>query len=37
MLDANFCGVYEFDEGKVISFHVHFDQAELLTQLGLTP
>ena len=29
------CGVYEFDEGKVTSFHLYFDQAELLGQLGV--
>lgn len=33
----NFCGVYEFDEGKIISFHLYFDQMELLSQLGLVP
>ena len=36
-MDANFCGIYEFDEGKVTSFHLYFDQTELLTQLGLAP
>ncbi|MBV9379214.1 MAG: ester cyclase [Streptosporangiaceae bacterium] len=36
-LDANFTGVYEFDDGKITSFHLYFDQAELLSQLGLTP
>jgi predicted ester cyclase len=30
-------GVYEFDEGKITSFHLYFDQAELLSQLGITP
>ena len=30
-----FTGVYEFDEGKVTSFHLYFDQAGLLSQLGL--
>ncbi len=30
------CGVYEFDEGKITSFHLYFDQAELLSQLGVT-
>jgi steroid delta-isomerase-like uncharacterized protein len=30
------CGVYEFDEGKITSYHLFFDQAELLAQLGLT-
>ncbi len=29
------CGVYEFEEGKITSFHLYFDQAELLGQLGL--
>ena len=31
----NMCGVYEFDDGKITSFHLYFDQAELLRQLGL--
>jgi heme-degrading monooxygenase HmoA/predicted ester cyclase len=30
------CGVYEFEEGKITSFHLYFDQAELLSQLGIT-
>jgi predicted ester cyclase len=30
----NMCGVYEFDDGKITSFHLYFDQAELLRQLG---
>jgi predicted ester cyclase len=34
-VDAPFCGVYEFDEGKITSVHLFFDQMELLTQLGL--
>jgi len=34
---SRFCGVYEFDEGKITSFHLYFDQAELLRQLGLIP
>ena len=29
------CGVYEFEEGKITSFHLYFDQMELLGQLGL--
>jgi predicted ester cyclase len=29
------CGVYEFEEGKITSFHLYFDQAELLGQLEL--
>jgi predicted ester cyclase/heme-degrading monooxygenase HmoA len=35
-VDAPFCGVYEFDEGKITSVHLFFDQVELLTQLGVT-
>jgi len=34
-VDARFTGVYEFEEGKITSFHLYFDQAELFTQLGL--
>jgi heme-degrading monooxygenase HmoA/predicted ester cyclase len=34
--DLPFTGVYEFDEGKVISYHLYFDQVELMSQLGLT-
>jgi heme-degrading monooxygenase HmoA/predicted ester cyclase len=34
-VDAPFTGVYEFEEGKITSFHLYFDQVELLTQLGL--
>jgi limonene-1,2-epoxide hydrolase len=30
-----FCGVYEFEEGKITDFHLYFDQLEMLTQLGL--
>lgn len=33
---VDFCGVYEFEEGKVTSFHLYFDQAEMLSQLGIT-
>lgn len=29
------CGVYEIDDGKITSFHLYFDQAEMLRQLGL--
>jgi heme-degrading monooxygenase HmoA/predicted ester cyclase len=36
-VDAPFCAVFEFDEGKIISSHLYYDQAELLTQLGLKP
>jgi heme-degrading monooxygenase HmoA/predicted ester cyclase len=32
----NFCGVYEFEEGKITSFHLYFDQMEMLSQLGIT-
>ena len=35
-LEANFCGIYEFDDGKITSFNLYFDQAELFTQLGIT-
>jgi predicted ester cyclase len=31
------CSVYEFQEGKITSQHVYFDQAEFLSQLGITP
>jgi predicted ester cyclase/quinol monooxygenase YgiN len=31
------CGVYQFEDAKITSFHLYFDQAELLTQLGLSP
>ena len=34
-LDALFSGIYEFEEGKITSFHLYFDQAELFTQLGI--
>ena len=30
------CGVYEIDDGKITSFHLYFDQAEMLRQLGMT-
>lgn len=33
---VNFCGVYEFDEGKISSYHLYFDQMDMLAQLGLT-
>jgi heme-degrading monooxygenase HmoA/predicted ester cyclase len=36
-LDARFCAVYEFEDGKITSFHLYFDQADLLTQLGAAP
>jgi heme-degrading monooxygenase HmoA/predicted ester cyclase len=34
--EVDFCGVYEFDEGKITSFHLYFDQVEMLRQLGIT-
>ena len=34
-MDGRFTGVYEFEEGKITSFHLYFDQAELFTQLGI--
>jgi len=34
--EINFSGVYEFEEGKITSFHLYFDQAEMLSQLGIT-
>ena len=34
-VDALFSGVYEFEDGKITSFHLYFDQAELFTQLGI--
>jgi heme-degrading monooxygenase HmoA/predicted ester cyclase len=36
-VDAPFCGIYEFEEGKITSFHLYFDQMELLGQLGIGP
>jgi limonene-1,2-epoxide hydrolase/heme-degrading monooxygenase HmoA len=33
---VDFCGVYEFEEGKITSYHHYFDQAEMLSQLGIT-
>jgi limonene-1,2-epoxide hydrolase len=33
--DMRFCGVCEVEEGKITSFHLYFDQAELMSQLGL--
>jgi heme-degrading monooxygenase HmoA/predicted ester cyclase len=34
-VDLPFSGIYEFEEGKITSFHLYFDQAELLNQLGI--
>ena len=35
-IDGHFCGVYEFEDGKTSSFHLFFDQIDLLTQLGIS-
>ena len=35
-IDGRCCGVYEFEEGKISSFHLYFDQIDLLTQLGIS-
>jgi heme-degrading monooxygenase HmoA/predicted ester cyclase len=35
--ELHFTGVYEFDEGKITSYHLYYDQAELMGQLGLIP
>ncbi|HEX4287989.1 MAG TPA: ester cyclase [Trebonia sp.] len=35
-LEARFCSAYEFDDGKINSFHLYFDQADLLGQLGVS-
>ena len=34
-VEARFAGVYEFEEGKITSWHLYFDQADMLSQLGL--
>ena len=34
-VNALFSGIYEFEDGKITSFHLYFDQAELFTQLGI--
>jgi predicted ester cyclase len=36
-VDGRYCGVYEFEEGKISSFHLFFDRVDLLTQLGISP
>ncbi len=36
-VDAPFCNVYEFEEGKTTKAHLYFDQMELMSQLGLSP
>jgi limonene-1,2-epoxide hydrolase len=35
-VDMPFTGIYECDEGKITSYHMYFDQVDLLSQLGLT-
>lgn len=35
VLDAPFAVVYGFEESKITSVHLYFDQAELLSQLGV--
>ena len=34
-VEARFAGVYEFEEGKITSWHLYFDQADMMSQLGL--
>jgi heme-degrading monooxygenase HmoA/predicted ester cyclase len=36
-VEERYTGVYEFEEGKITSFHLYFDQMDLLAQLGLAP
>lgn len=36
-VDAPFCGIYEFEDGKITGLRLYFDQIELLTQLGIAP
>jgi ketosteroid isomerase-like protein len=36
-VDLRYVGVQSVENGRVASFHLYFDQAELLTQLGLMP
>ena len=33
--DARFVGVYEFEEGKITSWHLYFDRADLFSQLRI--
>jgi heme-degrading monooxygenase HmoA/predicted ester cyclase len=35
-VDGRFTEVYEFEESKITSVHLYFDQAEILSQLGVT-
>ena len=34
---ALFSGIYEFEDGKITSFHLYFDQADMMIQLGVMP
>jgi limonene-1,2-epoxide hydrolase len=34
-VEARFAGVYEFEEGKITSWHLYFDRADMLSQLGI--
>jgi ketosteroid isomerase-like protein len=36
-VDGRYSGVYEFEDGKISSFHLFFDQVDMLTQLGISP
>jgi predicted ester cyclase len=36
-IDGRYSGVYEFEDGKISSFHLFFDQVDLLAQLGISP
>ncbi len=35
--DGAFSGIYEIEDAKITSFHLYFDQMEMLSQLGITP
>lgn len=34
-VDGRFSAVYEIEDGKITSFHLYFDQVDLLNQLGI--
>ena len=36
-VDFPFVGVFQVTEGKISSIRIHYDQVEVLTQLGLMP
>jgi steroid delta-isomerase-like uncharacterized protein len=36
-VDFPFVGVFKVEDGKISSIRIHFDQIEVLTQLGLMP